>query len=165
MVEAPPAVETEDGVKPTLADVADRRPYAINYKASQAKNWQFVTENGRLILTQISFEVCSYEPDGQFGEKKVTRYHVWRNNGSVTMQVYVCDETKSDKPIVPEGEPRPVSASKIPLCVFYAKRTGVMESQPPFLDLLETNVTHYNSQSILREALEVHRPGRSLQAG
>lgn len=77
----------------TLADerAAGRRPYWVSYRASQALNWRGRQETraialsngtvisvptGRRILEQITFEECSYEPDGKYGEKEVKRYRV-----------------------------------------------------------------------------------------
>jgi hypothetical protein len=79
----------------TLADerAAGRMPYWVSYTAKQALNWRSKPETraitlsngatvgvptGRRILQQITFEECSYEPDGDYGEKEVKRYRVLR---------------------------------------------------------------------------------------
>lgn len=151
LVSAPPPVKKEEGEQPTFQDVADRRAFWINYKASQLINWQYEVTNGKLILTQATFEECTYEPDGAYGEKKVTRYRVLKP-GSYSLYQKP-DDGKGDE-LIPLEENVPTGGKEITLAVCYAKRTAPLESVPPFMDLLETNVTHYNSQSVLREALK-----------
>lgn len=149
-VDGPPPIErTEDGPPITGADVADRRPFWVNYKASQLINWQCDIKGGRLVFSQMTFEETTKEKDGGYGEKEVTRYRVLRPG---SFSLYEKQEDKDELVIIHEN----VSTGRdtIPVAVVYGRRTAPLESVPPFLDLLETNIVHYNSQSVLREALK-----------
>lgn len=148
-VDAPPPVRKEDGTRPTLADVEDRRVWWVNYEASQLKNWQYTVVNGKLVITLMTFKETTLEADGLFGEKQVTRYRVLRPG---SFELWEEDATDKSKIVLVAQESR--GFVPIPVAVLYTRKTAPLESAPPFLDLLETNITHYNSQSILREALK-----------
>lgn len=148
----PPPKPKEDGSRPTLADVADRRAFWVNYRADQLINWQFQIIDGKLIFTQLTFRETTCEPDGVYGEQEITRYRVLRRG---TYSLY--EKRKREgvaEEIVSVVENAPRGVDDITVAVFYADKKGPLESCPPFEDLMETNVTHFNSQSVLREALK-----------
>lgn len=165
LVDAPPALALPEGERATLADVADRRPFCVNYRADQALNWQYEVENGRLILTQITFREETVESDGsQFGEQSVTRYRVLRR-GSYSLYrkngVHLVAEKDG------EGEPvidRPTGLDEIPLAVIYGKKVAPMESAPPLKGIADLNICHYNEKSDLKAWAHVACvPVRTLQ--
>lgn len=143
-VDTPPAFEIEDNELLTLADVIDRRPFWVNYEAAQAINWQCQEINGKTELSQITFRECVIEVDGMFGEREVIRYRVLRR-GSFELFIESKNE-KGEKVLVSFGE-RFTNSDHIPIVVIYANRKGMLESTPPYLELLRTNLKHYNSLS------------------
>lgn len=155
-IDAPPPVEVPEGTTPTLADVADRRAWWVNYKANQAHNWQFEQINGKTVLSQVTFKECTKEPDGLYGEKDVIRERVLRR-GSYSLYRHPDKTNEAEKSLtdlIPEIEDAPFGIDEIPLAVLYARKVAPMESTPPLAELLDANLTHYNSQSILREVLK-----------
>lgn len=155
----------------TRADelTAGRRPYWVSYTAKQALNWRSAQEmravtlsngemisvpTGRRILQQITFEECSYEPDGVYGEKEVKRYRVLKPG---FWELY--RETKTEKGteyiLDAAGES---SLSEIPLAVVYGRKTGYLTSKPPLLDLALINIGHYQKYSDYSEGLRMCIP-------
>jgi len=155
----------------TRADeqAAGRRPYWIGYSAAQALNWRSSQEyrlinfqngattrisTGRQMLYQITFEECSTEPDGEYGEKDVKRYRVLRP-GYWELWEEVDVDTKKEYVLVGEGES---SLSKIPIAVVYGRKTGMLTSKPPLLDLAHINIAHFQKYSDYSEGLRMCIP-------
>src|SRR5262249_5158946 len=104
-VDMPPKLP--DGATLSDEQSAGRRPYWVSYNANHALNWRIEPEyktivlpsgeeirvlTGRQILAQITFEECSYETDGQYGEREVKRYRVLRPG---SWEIY--KETKTER--------------------------------------------------------------------
>lgn len=129
----------------TLADerALNRRPYWVFYEADQIVNWRTETIKGRTVLTLLVLEEESAEPDGEYGEKKVERYRVLRPG---SWQLYRETDISGKKEYLLEAE-GPTSLPEIPVAVTYTRRTGMLTSKPPLLDLALLNVTHYQKYS------------------
>lgn len=154
-IDAPPKVET-DSENATLADVANQKPFWVNYTKSQAKNWQFDVINGRTILTQITFEECVIEKDGTFGEKEVERRRVLRQGSYEIHEKRQVENSKEVKWVMTEDGL--TGLEEIPLVVIYTNKKGLLESIPPYLELARTNIKHYNSLSKLDYVLDFIAP-------
>lgn len=138
----------------TLADerAAGRRPYWVKYTADQAINWR-TDRTGK--LEQITFRECTLEADGEFGEAEVVRYRVlrpgswqlWREIKSGNGELTVIPDPDS-----PGGT---TSLSDVPVSVVYGRKTGVLISKPPLLDLAVLNLAHYNKYSDLSIYLHI----------
>jgi hypothetical protein len=146
-----------------------RRPYWVNYKASQAVNWLSEAEmravelmngdivnvpTGRRVLKQITFEECNYESDGLYGEKEVKRYRVLRP-GFWELYRETKTEAGTDYPREAAGES---SLSEIPVAVIYGRKTGYLTSRPPLLGLAQINIGHYQKYSDYSEGLRMCIP-------
>lgn len=145
LVDMPPALEEGS----TFADeqAAGRRPYWVSYCADQIINWRTKVVNGQTMLDLIVFKECSKEPDGDYGEKDVTRYRVLTPG-----QWALFIETKGEngqKQIVPDPDNPggPTSLTEIPVAIVYSRKKGILESQPPLIDLAYTNIAHYQKYS------------------
>ncbi len=166
-VDMPPALP--EGA--TLADerAAGLRPYWVSYKASQALNWRVENEyrtvtlqngrqirvpTGRQVLAQITFEECSNEPDGIYGEREVRRYRVLRP-GRWELHKEVKTENGTDYVLDGQGE---TSLAEIPVAVVYGRKTGWLSSRPPLLDLALINLAHYQKYSDYSEGLRMCIP-------
>jgi hypothetical protein len=143
----------------TKADeqAAGLRPYWVRYKANQANNWRTARINGEEHLTQITFKECSYESDGEYGEKEVTRYRVFRRtvDGMVTWELYRMEKSSSGEDVLILETEGTVSLDRIPVSIVYGHRLGLMKSEPPLLDLAYLNIAHWQEYSDYRNILHV----------
>lgn len=155
----------------TRADSNLRRPNWVSYKKDQALNWRSARIGGAIVLTQITFEECSTEADGRYGEKTVRRYRVLRlpeispalpGREAVygTMEWEIHEEKTIDgvTTVVPTGERGTTSLSRIPVVTIYSRRTGFLESEPPLIDLAYLNVGHWQQWSDLNCQLRMLVP-------
>jgi hypothetical protein len=148
MVDMPPALPAGS----TLADekASGRRPYWVKYKADQACNWR-TDSRGR--LTQITFEECTWEADGEYGEAEVYRYRVLRP-GSWQLYRKTKDEKTGADSVTLESEGT-TSLTEIPVAVCYGRRLAPLVSKPPLLDLAMVNLAHYSESSDYRIYLHI----------
>lgn len=131
------AEKMAEGVQPTLADRQGDKPFWVFYKASQVANARYEKRGSREVLAQISLEETTREPDGDFGEKQVTRYRVLRPG---SWQLFAQNEkTKAYDVLVDEGV---TGLDYIPLIPI-----DEMDSIPPLLTLALLNVLNYNQTS------------------
>jgi hypothetical protein len=147
-VDMPPALPSGS----TLADERnqDRRPYLVKYKADQAVNWRL---DSRGKLRQITFEECTTEDDGEYGEIEVKKYRVLRP-GSWQLWKKVKDDAGKESVILEsEGSTSPVK--DIPVSICYTKKKKPLVSMPVMLDLAMTNLTHYAESSDYRIYLHI----------
>ncbi len=146
-VDMPPALPAGS----TLADerATERRPYFVKYKKDQAVNWRL---DARGRLQQITFEECSMEPDGEYGEQEVKRYRVLRP-GSWQLYRKVKDEQQKETVIL-ESEGT-TSLSQIPVSICYTKKVKLLISRPALLDLAIINLLHYSEGSDYRTYLHI----------
>lgn len=156
LVDMPPKLKEGS----TLADEknAGRRPYWVSYTADQAVNWRVEVIGGKTVLTQITFRECTYEADGDFGEREVVRYRVL-NPGKWTLYVETKDGQGETTGIDIEGSGE-TSLNEIPLCVIYSRKTGFLTSRPPLLDMGLINICHW--QKYNDYSLYLHICGRPI---
>jgi hypothetical protein len=77
LIDAPVFERDQNAPRPTLADRATDRPWFVWYEAKQFLNQQEIQVNGRTVRSKITFETCTMEPDGQYGEKLVRRHLIY----------------------------------------------------------------------------------------
>lgn len=149
----------------TLADERNsgRRPYWVGYKADAAVNWRTERIKGEQQFTQITFEECSVEPDGEYGEKKVTRYRVFKlEGGLVTWQLWKVDEEKGETDegrYIDDGSGT-TTLTRIPVAV-----VGDVKSMPPLLGLAYLNISHWQNVSDQENILHVTRVPMLVRIG
>jgi hypothetical protein len=129
----------------TLRDEIERgrRPYFINIDAPQIWGWRQESTNPSSKLTQIRLHEWVCVPEGDFGEKREEQIRVirpgtfetWNTEGIVRTGTYSLDE--------------------IPFVPIYSNRTGMLTSKPPLLDIGSLNITHYQRQADLINALHI----------
>lgn len=137
LVDMPPQL-TEGA---TAADEKGRQPYWVSYCADDIINWRTSVVNGQTRLDLIVFREINREPDGDYGEKVVTRYRVLKPGSWALYR-----EVEKGKPLIFEGG-GPTSLSEIPVAVAYSRKCGILLSRPPLLDLAMTNISHYQKYS------------------
>ena len=121
----------------------DRRPYFINIDAPQIWGWRQESTNPSSKLTQIRLHEWVCVPEGDFGEKREEQIRVIRPGTF---------ETWNTEGIVSTG---PYSLDEIPFVPIYSNRTGMLTSKPPLLDIGSLNITHYQRQADLINALHI----------
>lgn len=145
LVEYPPAMNEEG--KPLYVTKADEaaagvRPYLVHITPQQILGWKSTkTASGAEILSMLRFMECVEEPDGEFGSKSVAQVRVLTPGAWAT---YRKAEKGDDWPLFDEGR---MSLDFIPLVTYYTRRTGFMTATPPFKDLADLNVKHWQSSS------------------
>jgi len=141
-----------EGVR-TQADeaAAGIRPYWVMIKPEQILGWIAERIGGEWQLSQLRILECVEEPDGDFGTKTVQQVRVL-TRGAWTL--YRKPENGSDWAVYDSGT---TSLSVIPFAPAYGKRTGLMTSKPPLLEVAHLNVKHWQSQSDQDNILRVAR--------
>ena len=129
----------------TLRDEIERgrRPYFINIDAPQIWGWRQESTNPSSKLTQVRLHEWVCVPEGDFGEKREEqirvirpgRFETWNTEGIISTGTY--------------------SLNEIPLVPIYSNRTGMLTSKPPLLDIGSLNITHYQRQADLINALHI----------
>src|SRR5262245_10633704 len=119
LVDMPPAMPEGSSVADEQA--AGRRPYCVSYSADQIINWRTKVVKSKRRFTLVVLKECTYEEDGEYGEKEVIRYRVLKPG---SWELY-----RQEKTI--DGQIRPVfedggrtSLEEIPLAVVYSRKTG-----------------------------------------
>ncbi len=146
-----------DASKLTLADERDRglRPYWITYHPRNILNWRSELVDSQEVLTQLTLRDQLLGPAGRFGTSKEYVYNVYRlelENGDVTYQRWI---KGAQGKLAPEDEPAVITnQTRIPFVPLYVgAQLDVLYSQTPMLDLMYTNIAHWNVQSDHRHSL------------
>jgi hypothetical protein len=145
---------------------ANWRPYWMIRRADEAVNFKTEVVDGKIILTRITFVECTTEPDGDFGEKAVTRYRVWRLektaptaeapaafSGNVEVIVYRKNDdqnTLGEQEFIEESRHVIPNLKELPVVVAYGEKVSHCVSRPPLRDLGYKNIEHYQDYSDYR---------------
>ncbi|HEX5126501.1 MAG TPA: DUF4055 domain-containing protein [Rhodocyclaceae bacterium] len=155
LVDNPRTTDTEGKLLyPTRAAeiAAGVRPYLVHITPQQILGWKSEkTESGAEALTMLRIIEGVEEADGEFGTKTIPQVRVLTPGAWAT---YRKAEKGDDWLLFEEGV---VSLSSIPLVTYYTRRTGFMTATPPFKDLADLNMKHWNSQSDQDNVLHVAR--------
>ena len=143
LVEFPSTVDDQGkSVYPTRAAelAAGVRPYLVHIKPQQILGWKS-TKNaaGAEVLSMLRLLESVEEDDGEFGTVCFQQVRVLTPGRWATYR-------KSGAGWVLNGQ-GPVSLNFIPLVTFYTRRTGFMTATPPFDDLADLNIKHWQSSS------------------
>ena len=152
-----PSVQSADGRRLFAAEeqALGVRPYWIPIRKEQIIGWRTVNEGGKTVLAQLVIHEPTTVDDGAFGEKAIDRYRVYkREAGQVTVEVWEAKE-KGEAPELDTGPDVVTNQTEIPFSVFYARRTGFLESRPPLLDVAYTNIAHYQTLADHRYCLHI----------
>lgn len=118
------------------------RPYLVHITPQQILGWKSEkTESGAEALTMLRIIEGVEEADGEFGTKTIPQVRVLTPGAWAT---YRKAEKGDDWLLFEEGV---VSLSSIPLVTYYTRRTGFMTATPPFKDLADLNIAHWQSSS------------------
>lgn len=141
-------------------EAVEPRPYWIGYAAEDIVNWRFAKMGGDQELTLVVLRETAdeLEPKDEFDVKVETQYRVLRLNlaGIYTQQVYrklkqengAVDDNKyvaSGPELMPMR--RGMALDFIPFALPWAV------NQPPLLDLVDVNLSHYRASADLKHGL------------
>jgi hypothetical protein len=143
----------------TAEDELEIRSYWTLKQAKDAHNWRPVVIGGKTALGQITFRECVMLPDGDFGEKEVTRERVYRLNEFGNAEWELWEETEQvdaagkkvftliggDQIKTKKGKP----LKRLPIAVHYGEHEGFLESRPPLKGIADINVGYYQRFSDL----------------
>jgi hypothetical protein len=159
LVDAPPAPNI--GRKPTKADVArlGNRPTWAMIRAEQVINFrEDIRPNGEMYFTLLVVEECIKQPVGDFGEKEMYRWRVFRDDGAgtITWEIWISDTGKRDGAKAKYRNGVIANVTEIPIAPLYAgRRSGTFCSKPPLLSLAELNLDLFAVQLDHRYAMHV----------
>ena len=122
-----------------------RRPYFVHIDAPQIWGWR--KESGTNRLTQVRIHDYNLRPLNEFGEEQVEEMRVIYPG---RYDLYTLGQE-----VVEFTETGGYSLNEIPLVPIYSNRRGVLQSQPPLLDIANLNITHYQRQADLIHALHI----------
>jgi hypothetical protein len=159
----------EDGVSFVLVDMpkiegvqtqADEkalgaRPYAIHIKPCVVLETLGGMIDGVETLTRLRIKECIPEPNG-WGYTDTEQIRVWYNeNGVVRWETYRQDEKATVKGEWFLHEEGTTTFKRIYLIPFYTNRCGYMEGEPPFQEIAEQNLEHWQWKSEHAHALSM----------
>jgi hypothetical protein len=142
-----------DGVQ-TLADEKKSgvRPYAIHVKPESVLETLSEMTNGIETLTRVRIMEVVSEPNDKWGYTSTEQVRVWyREEGVVRWETYRQND-KKEWIIYEEGT---TTFKAIYLIPFYTNRTGYMAGLPPFQNVAESNLEHWNWKSEHAHALSM----------
>jgi len=137
----------------TAADKArvNAKPYFIIIKSTQLLNFRTEIINNQTKLSQVTIQMSSLVPDGDFGEKEEVSYKVYKNvGGVVTIDTWGDNNgevTKSNETITITG------VNDIPLVPFYTNKKGFFEAESILQEMAVLNISWYNLNSALKRSL------------
>lgn len=140
----PGAIATQADVKIVAA-----RPYMTLITPQQVLGWKAEIVEGAMQLTEVRIWEIMEEQAGPLFDMEILQVRIMRPDGYEIWRPMENVWTK-----ISEG---PHSLGRIPLVPFYAKRTGLMASKPPLLDLAYANLEHWQSSSEQRSILHAAR--------
>lgn len=151
--------------QPPLPDGADRaqeaqsarRPYWVLYEPHHVLNPITTIEGGKLVCQQITFEECVKERDGLYATKDVMQYRTfYRENGQVFWRLERKEGEKGKETFLIVGEGA-TGLAEIPFDVIYGDKKGYLESCPPFWQLAQLNLAHFQKSSVYQENVDANQ--------
>ena len=122
-----------------------RRPYFVHIDAPQIWGWRKEATTNRLL--QVRIHDYAVRPINEFGEEQIEEMRVIYPG---RYDLYTLGQE-----VVEFSESGGYSLTEIPLVPIYSNRRGVLQSQPPLLDIANLNITHYQRQADLIHALHI----------
>ena len=148
-----------DGVV-TLADekALGVRPYAIHIKPQSVLEVLSEMINGVDTLTRVRIKECLQVPiAGEWGYSEIEQVRVWirEPTGLVRWELWREIETAGKKEEWVKVEEANTTFKSIYLVPFYTNRTGFMLGAPPFQNIAESTLEHFQLKSDYQAALEM----------
>lgn len=153
------------------------RPYFVLIKPEDLIGWRTAVVNSKRVLTQIRYRTWREEAAEEWGgETMVEQIRVRRllaatdESGHASEEiVFEKSEKEDEDEWVQVGPATPIKMSEITLATYYAARSGVLTSKPPFEDLAWMNLRWWQSYSDQANILHIARVpilfGKNMDTG
>lgn len=143
------------GEVPTLAQAQamNMRSYATTYEAEQIVNWRYERINNSLQLIMVALKECETEWLNEVESKKIEQIRLLMLiEGSYTQRVYRRTSREDDwvqfgEDIIPLMRGKPLNY--IPFVGIGSDGVGIDPEEPPLLDLVNINFSHYRTTADL----------------
>ena len=139
------------------------RPYFVFLPAEQILGWKWKTIGGQKVLNQVRIlENATFDnPEDPFGNNEIEQVRVLdRLEGTISCTIYrksqnttvssVSQNKKEEWFIYKQYE---INIENIPLVPFYALKHSFMSGTSPLEDLIDLNISHWQSWSDLQNSL------------
>lgn len=160
LVDHPP-VDNVSALTVAAAQQQGLRPLIQVYRAESIINWKYRRIRNRHRLSMVVLEEQVSEPDGEFAEKAVTQYRVLDLDEADQYRVRVF-RRDNERDVLVEGPFHPLMNGKmLDYISFGIVGVDGVESdldEPPFIDLVDANMAHYQMNSDYRHALHFCPP-------
>lgn len=137
------------------AAATNARPYWVAIRAEDAINWQWDEINGRIQLSLFVYRESYTVNDGGFGAEEVTRYRVLRPG---TYEVWEDSKDEKGSPQFAMVEEGTYGLDEIPVVYLPVMESGPFYAHPPFRDVANLQVAHYQRHSMYDRALDYAVP-------
>lgn len=148
-----------DGVAAITQDAAEKmgqRPFLTTYRAEAIRNWKFARVANRWSLVQVVLGEQAEVLKDEFTTELVDRYRVLDLDeaGNYRQRVF---EVIDGKDVLVEGPLYPTMNGKpldyIPFGIIGRSGKGDAIDEPPLIDLVDSNVAHFQLNSDYRHGL------------
>jgi hypothetical protein len=153
LVDHPPLVEKQTGPL-TVADTEQLglRPVMKCYTAENIFNWRVRNIDNRLVVCQIILQELFSEPVDEFEDKTENRYRVLdlQDDNTYRQRVFRIDEdTQQEIQVGPDIIPLMNGAplTFIPFVFLCSDGDECDFNEPPILDLVDMNLSHYRTSA------------------
>lgn len=142
---------SNDGVPVTeaQAQAENRRPYLTRYATESIVDWRYErrANAAQLTMVKLAESVTLWGPNFTRQEIQQERWlYLDAKTGAYTQQVYR-DGKPYGEPMTPLMQGAPMGF--IPFVGVCASGMGLDDAQPPLLDLVDTNLSHYRTSADL----------------
>ena len=165
LVEFPRISDTDPLIPRTVADDLQEgvRPYFVLIEPQNIIDARRETVNGKERITHIRVKECAMvdDPEDPFAQIEVHRIRAYyagqpgMKDGTVLL--YEWQQGADRKWLWSEIDRWTFNFDGVPLVTFYANRSGFMEGRPHIEDVVDLNISHWNSESDQVNILTVTR--------
>lgn len=116
------------------------RTYLTGIKCENVTSWQTDTINGQIILTQVKIREYTEipDPDNEYAVKTIEQYRILTRGAYVVLRP--SSEANKDDILIDSGT---TGLDFIPLVALNLQSEGFFTARPPFYDLAQLNIGHY----------------------
>ncbi len=156
LVEHPPQPTDENG-NPLIQSAADEqnyalRPYLVAVDRRNILNWSIIYEQGKPIIQRLTIQESRLVAVDDYGVETKTYYRVLTPGRFDVYELVQIQGGKYQKVLVPELSGA-TGLEVVPFVWYSVSDSKWFESQPPFLNLAQLNIEHYQKRSSLNEVI------------
>lgn len=157
LVDHPAKLEIDAPLTKDVAEKAGLRPTIKIYATETIINWKFRNINNKTVLSMVVLTEEYAEPEDEFSDNIETRYRVLDLDENDTYRVRVFRINKDDKDEQVGEDVTPLMNNKpldyIPFVFCGPDSTRAQCDEPPLIDLVDTNFSHYRANADYKHGL------------